>query len=123
MQQRTANIEPKPGKGTEMTTMRWTMFASLLIVLAAASVDGQDADPAKKDQQTVTTKGVKKSASQVDFRKELGVSYPSLGTLGSRIDAARRAHDPVALAHAASELNTAEQISKKKASLTSQELI
>jgi hypothetical protein len=55
----------------------------------------------------------------VNFRKQLGVSYPSLATLGSRIDAARRAPDPVALAHTASELYVAEQVSGKQASLTS----
>ncbi len=47
----------------------------------------------------------------------------SLGTLGSRIDTARRLPDPVALAHAASELKVAEKVSGKKASLTSKALL
>src|SRR5262249_4039454 len=42
---------------------------------------------------------------------------------GSRIDAARRAPDPVALAHAAGELAVAEKVSGKKASLTSKALL
>jgi hypothetical protein len=42
-----------------------------------------------------------------------------LGTLGARIDAARREHDPVSLANQAHELALAEEVSGKKASLTS----
>jgi len=69
------------------------------------------------------TTGTKRpTAAAVKFRKELGLALPSLNTLGTRIDAARRAHDPVALAHAANELATAEKVSGKKASLTSLEL-
>jgi hypothetical protein len=49
----------------------------------------------------------------------LNLPFATLGTLGSRISAARRASDPVALAHAASELAVAEKVSGKKASLTS----
>src|SRR5262249_39524235 len=58
----------------------------------------------------------------VNFRKELKLPFDSLSTLGSRIDAARRKPDPVALAHAANELATAEKVSGKKASLSSKEL-
>src|SRR5262249_10699704 len=43
--------------------------------------------------------------------------------LGSRIDAARRAADPVALANAASELSVAEKVSGKTASLTSPQVL
>jgi hypothetical protein len=61
----------------------------------------------------------RQSAATVNFRKELNLPLPTLGTLGSRIAAARRSADPVALAHAASELAVAEKVSGKKASLTS----
>jgi hypothetical protein len=94
----------------------------LLGVLALASLvaAGQD----KKDEQVVSSKGTTRAAaSSVNFRKDLGLSFPSLGTLGPRVDAARRAHDPVALAHAASELAVAEQVSGKTASVTSKQLI
>jgi uncharacterized protein (TIGR03000 family) len=77
-----------------------------------------------KDVQVVTSKPVKRTpASTINFRKEFGLPLHSLGTLGSRIDAARRKPDPVALAHAASELAVAEKVSKKKASLTSKALL
>jgi hypothetical protein len=72
----------------------------------------------------VTTKPTKSiPATSVQFRKDLNLPYPSLGTLGSRIDAARRAGDPVTLANAASELLTAEKVSGKTAGLTSKQVL
>lgn len=83
------------------------------------------AEPAKKDdKQTVDSKAEKRApATATDFRQELSLPFPSLGTLGGRIEQARRAHDPVSLAHAAQELNTAEKVSGKKASLNSQQIL
>jgi hypothetical protein len=93
---------------------RATVAALLVAALAAAQ------QPKKDDKQVVDTKGQKGTpAATVDFNKQLGLPFPSLGTLGSRIDAARRAPDPVALAHAANELAVAEQVSGKQASVTS----
>jgi hypothetical protein len=77
-------------------------------------------DPAAQDKEVIATKMSKQpSAASVNFRKELKLPFATLGTLGSRISAARRAADPVALAHAANELHVAEQVSGKKASVTS----
>src|SRR5262245_55850865 len=77
-----------------------------------------------KDKQVVTSKPTKRvRASSINFRKAYGLPLASLGTLGARIDAARRAPDPVALAHAAGELKVAEKVSGKKASLTSNALL
>jgi hypothetical protein len=58
-------------------------------------------------------------ASTIDFGGELGLPFQALTTLGSRIEAARRAPDPVALAAAGEELAAAEKVANKKASLTS----
>jgi hypothetical protein len=70
--------------------------------LCLAGETGTAEEP--RDQQVVKTKATKRAvASTVNFKQQLGLAYPSLGTLGSRIEAARRAPDPVALAHAASE--------------------
>ncbi len=81
------------------------------------------ADPAD-EKQVIKTKPTKViPAASVKFRKDLGLPFASLGTLGTRIDAARRSGDPVTLAHAASELATAEKVSGKTASLTSTQLI
>jgi uncharacterized protein (TIGR03000 family) len=82
-----------------------------------------EAGPAK-EQQVVTSKGTKRTpATAVNFKKALHLPFDSLGTLGARIEAARRKPDPVALAHAASELHVAEKVSGKKASLTSKAVL
>jgi hypothetical protein len=98
------------------------------LVLLAAAGQPKSADPAPQDKpedkQVVSSKAVRRpTASSVNFRKELNLPLASLGTLGARIDAARRAPDPVALAHAANELSVAENVSGKKASLLSKELL
>ncbi len=86
--------------------------------------DTKKADPATEEKQIIKTKPTKVvPAASVKFRKDLNLPYASLGTLGSRIDAARRSGDPVALAHAASELAVAEKVSGKNASLTSPQLL
>jgi uncharacterized protein (TIGR03000 family) len=78
----------------------------------------------EKDRQVMTTKATRRvAASSVNFRKELGLPFHSLGTLGARIDAARRKPDPVALAHAASELSVSEKVAKKQASVTAKMLL
>jgi hypothetical protein len=85
-------------------------------------------DKAKKDEpedkQVVSSKATKRTpASSVNFRKDLNLPFDSLGTLGSRIEAARRKPDPVALAHTASELHVAEKVSGKTTSVTSKQLL
>jgi uncharacterized protein (TIGR03000 family) len=78
---------------------------------------------AAEDKEVVDSKATRRvAASSVDFRKALSLGYSSLRTLGTRIDAARRAHDPVALANTAKELAAAEAVSGKKASLTAKAL-
>jgi len=99
-----------------------------LVCFGPAPRAGEDqpkkADPAAAAKEKIDTKATPApSAASIKFRKAYGLSYPSLGTLGSRIDAARRAHDPVALANAAGELNVAEKVSGKKASVLAKELI
>jgi hypothetical protein len=94
-----------------------------LAALGAAGADNEKVPP-PEDKQVVSSKATARTvATSVNFKKELGLSYPSLGTLGSRIDTARRTPDPVALAHAANELAVAEKVSGKTASLTSAQLI
>jgi hypothetical protein len=98
------------------------LFLPLIPLTLAEDVKKEDATP--EDKQVVDSKVVRgKPATSVKFRKELNLPYSSLNTLGPRIDAARRASDPVTLAHAANELAVAERVSGKKASLTSSQLI
>jgi hypothetical protein len=78
----------------------------------------------EKEKQTVTSKASKRTpATAINFKKAYGLPFHSLGTLGARIEAARRKPDPVALAHMASELAVAEKVSGKKASLSSKALL
>jgi hypothetical protein len=95
------------------------MFA----VTGAPAHQVKSSDAAPDDQQVVKSKAVPTTAaSSVNFRKQLKLSFDSLSTLGSRIDAARRKPDPVALAHAANELSVAEKVSGKTAGITSKQL-
>jgi hypothetical protein len=101
-----------------------TLLGVVVLAAAALSDDSPKDDSAAKDQQAVESKATHKTAAKsVNFRKELNLPFQSLGTLGSRVDAARRASDPVALAHTASELAVAEKVSGKKAKVTSAALI
>ncbi len=110
-----------------MSVQRFTFpatFLGLLSFVVPLSV-GQDAkdEPKPKDKQVIDSRPEKrKLAAGVNFKKELGLPYPSLGTLGARIDSARRQSDPVSLGHAASELAVAEKVSGKQATLTSTKL-
>src|SRR5262245_33132216 len=103
----------------------WLVLLSILSITCLAlgqppAKNGQAAD----DKQVVDSKANHRPpGSGVNFRKELNLPFETLSTLRSRIGAARRASDPVALAHAANELAVAEQVSGKKASLTSNTLI
>jgi hypothetical protein len=106
------------------------MCLGLLILLSFGLVPLTGGEQAKKDSpppednQVVSSKATRRpAASSVNFRKDLNLPFASLGTLGSRIEAARRAPDPVALAHAANELAVAEKVSGKTASVTSVQLI
>ena len=79
--------------------------------------------PTGDDKQVVDSKATPRTAAaSVNFRQQLGLPFPSLGTLGTRVDAARRAHDPVSLANASSELAVAEKVAGKKAAVTSSQL-
>jgi uncharacterized protein (TIGR03000 family) len=112
----------KPVERTRTVVVR----AGALVRVSFADDPPKGAAPKgpKDDKQVVTTKAVKRTpAATVEFKKAFNLPYHSLGTLGARIDDARRRPDPVALAHAASELAVAEKVSKKRASLTSQTLL
>lgn len=94
------------------------------LVLLPFVVADEPKKPAAEDKEAVTSKAVKRtSAASVNFRKQLGLPFHSLGTLGQRIDAARKAHDPVSLAHTANELSVAESVSGKTADVTSKALL
>src|SRR5713101_2387744 len=97
-----------------------SLLGILVLVAGALPDDAKTDDAAAQDKQAVDSKATRKTAAaSVNFRKELNLPFQSLSTLGSRIDTARRASDPVALAHTASELSVAEKVSGKQAKVTS----
>ena len=90
-------------------------------VVALASMTAVAAD--KDEKQVVETKATKSvAAASVNFGEALGLDLQGLATLGSRIDQARSAMDPVALILAAKELIVAEEISGKTASIKAADL-
>jgi hypothetical protein len=100
------------------------VFSCLALACFGLAARPAKDDPTAQDKEVVDSRAVRRpSAASVNFRKELNLPFATLGTLGSRIATVRRSPDPVALAHAASELAVAEKVSGKKASLTSAALI
>jgi hypothetical protein len=86
--------------------------------------ESKPAKPASKTDGGSNPNANYKSAATVDFSVELGLSFPSLVTLGSRIELFRSTTpDPFGLASAASELATAEKLSGGNASITSEQLM
>jgi hypothetical protein len=110
--------------GISLLSLGFVILFSLGLASLAGGDQPKKADPAEADKEKIDSKATRRTtAASVKFRKELGLPLATLNTLGPRIDAARRAHDPVALANAASELGVAEKASGKKASLLSKELM
>lgn len=106
-----------------MRACPWTIRLALVLIPALVSStlaqDTKKPDP-KDDKEVAESKAEKRgTATGVDFKKEFNLPFPSLGNLGSRIESARRTHDPVSLAHTANELAVAEKVSGKKASVNS----
>jgi hypothetical protein len=104
-----------------MTWQRIVMASTLTLAFVPLCRADEPKTGQKEDDKQVVESTAQKGtpAKSVDFRKDLGVPFGSLHTLGARIDTARKAHDPVSLGHAASELAVAEKVSGKKASVTS----
>jgi hypothetical protein len=113
-----------PRVRTGLLLLGFLALLSLGLAPLAGGDEPKKDDPAAADKEKIDTKATpRKTAASVKFRKELGLPLATLNTLGPRIDAARRAHDPVALANAANELGVAEKASGKKASLLAKELM
>jgi hypothetical protein len=104
----------------ERVTAGLALFGFLAVACFALGEAPRTDDPAPEDKEVASSKvSHRPAAASVNFRKELGLPFSTLSTLGSRIATARRDADPVALANAANELAVAEKVSGKKASLTS----
>ena len=74
--------------------------------------------------KTISSKGEDRTlATSINFAKDLGLSFDSLISLGTRIEQATKAADPVGLASLASELSVYERVSGKTAKITSAAII
>jgi hypothetical protein len=114
------------------TVMRRTLWAHGLLVAAicwgallSTAVAGEGGGKAgKRKAKHIETKSLEKRRpdTSVNFAKELGLSFPSLTSLGARIEEARQHADPVCLALCARELAVAERVSGKKADVTAEQL-
>jgi hypothetical protein len=103
------------------------MYRSVLTlgVLTLALAPPAGAEEAREKVKGLQIKAERQpytSAAKIDFAASLELPFPSLTTLGGRIEAARSAPDPVGLAASASELSVAEKVSGKKAALTGEGL-
>lgn len=108
-----------------MSRNGFLLLAGVLACTVAGSVSSAD-DEGKSDSKTENGSEAEKyvSGSSIDFSQELGLNYPSLVTLGARIEQFRTTSpDPVGLSAAAHELSIAENVSGKKAELTSESLL
>jgi hypothetical protein len=100
-------------KGTYRRLLATAIVASLAVTGVARADDGNTLD-SQLEERT--------SAASIDFAGELGLQFPTLTTLGARIEQARQAGDPVGLMAAATELRVAEGVSEEQASLTAETL-
>ena len=108
--------------------MRYVLLAILglgLGGLTAVQAFEEEKKPAEKkgEETTIEAKQDKSVAgTTVNFSDKLELPFPGLTTLGARIEQARTAADPVALAQLAAELDVAEKVSGKKAPIARAEL-
>jgi hypothetical protein len=105
--------------------MRYAIQSAVLAAIGLVAGGYAGAEDKKADSpQKVESKRVKGEvlAAAVNFPAAYGLGFESLRTVGSRIDQARAAVDPICLAGLARELAVAEEVSGKKASITADAL-
>ncbi len=100
----------------------WAILMGLGVVLSQVAV-GDDKAGGKKGQTGEAKPHTGTLATTIDWGKTLGLNFPSLTTLGARIEQARSQADPVGLAAAAKELAAAETVSGKNAAITAADLL
>jgi hypothetical protein len=111
----------------------WTVLAMLAIGTQANfgfAEESKDKKGDKKGDATVIESKISEhqkspclGACQVNFRKELGLTFDYLDGLGLRIHEAAEGPDPVDLAAAAKSLAIAEGVAGKKAKVTSDQIL
>jgi hypothetical protein len=99
---------------------KWMFVIALLATSAATFAADEEKGEGKKEIKSKSKDYL--SASTIDYRAALNLSFESLTSLGARIEQARDAGDPVGLAAAANELAAAENASSKKGAITAEQL-
>ena len=99
------------------------VLAAGLVALAPNAAEAGKEKGGGKGAKLESKAGTAPSALTVCFTKELGLGFPSLATLGVRIEQARDQADPVCLALAGRELAVAEKVSGKQASVKADDLL
>jgi hypothetical protein len=102
------------------------MFSLLVSGLAVGTARSQDEEPSDKftiNSKVADAKECVCRACNINFYKEFGVPLEYLGSIGQDIHDARLKPDPVSLALCARSLQVAEEVSGKKASVTSDEVM
>jgi hypothetical protein len=103
-----------------MMKAQWMLCVATVGCLCFVPLSSQAGDKVKK-LESKAEKGT--CAVAVDFAKDLGLSFPSLTTLGARIEQARQHSDPVGLALAGRELAIAEKVSGKQTTIKGSDLL
>lgn len=99
---------------------------ALLTVTPVLAEDSAQEDNTQTIESSISKDGKSTpclGACTVNFRKELGVPFDYLMSIGSVIHQARETPDPVALASAAKSLAAAEAVAEKKAQVTSDQVL
>jgi hypothetical protein len=103
--------------------MRRFAIASLGLALVYAPARAQDEPAANPEVKLESGKpDYSKCCASLRFDEELGLTMPSLGSLGMRIEQCRHDSDPIRLASLANELKIAEEVAGKKAKVTGEDV-
>jgi hypothetical protein len=108
-----------PDQPTHAGVMAVIALALLSSLTTSAGAQGPQGAP-PTGTGVISAKGEDRTlATSINFAKELGLSFDSLLSLGTRIEQATKITDPVSLASLANELSAYEIVSGKTAKLTS----
>jgi len=102
------------------STKRLGVLLGALAVLSLASMSWAEDKKAGPGEEKKCDKF--QCACLVDFQGTFELPFEGLSTIGTRIDQARKACDPITLACCANELAAAEKVSGKKAAVTCADL-
>jgi hypothetical protein len=120
---------PGENAGTTMLTKRHLALGLATLAMIGLSSWGRAQTPTQGKQTESETKVIRSKlekhvlATAHDYKNVYDLPFRTLATIGHRIELARVAPDPIALAEIAGEMKIAEEVSGKKSPLTSEQLM